>query len=116
LRIVGEERRLEWLDALARIRSARGLSDLRYQIDPQKPWKGDRPGTLLEVRSSAMKVEIALLHEGELLRFLDDLRSSGGAYYAVRRCSVHRSPGKEAQGLRAKCEIDLITMAEGKKA
>jgi len=118
LRIVGEERRLEWLDALARIRAARALHDLRYQIEPQRPSKAERAQAPLEVRSSTMKVEMALLHEGELLRFLDDLRGSGNAYYAIRRCSIHRltpiAGPAVAPSLRAKCEIDLVTMAPGK--
>ena len=118
LRILGEERRLEWLDALARIRRQRALLDLRYQIDPQKPMKREPAVGELQVRSSTMKVELALLHEGDLLHFLEDLRASGGAYYAVRRCSIHRSPfvaGKPAApSLRSTCEIDLITMAETK--
>jgi len=116
LRIVGEERRLEWVDALARIRSARGLSDLRYQIEPQKPWKSEREGAAVEVRSSTMKVELSLLHEGELLRFLDDLRGSGSAYYAIRRCSIDRATAfAGARALRGKCEIELLTIAEAKR-
>jgi len=119
LRIVGEERRLEWLDALARIRAARGLHDLRYQIEPQKPWKSEHAGAPVEIRSSAMKVELSLLHEGDLLRLLDDLRNSGNAYYAVRRCSIQRSAvlagAAVAPSLHARCEIDLITMLERKE-
>lgn len=107
--IVGEERRLEWLDALARIRAARGLRDLRYQIEPQTSWKSDRTDAKVEIRSSRMKVELALLHEGELLRFLEDLRASGSAYYAVRKCSMQR-----AAVLAGKCEIDAITLVERK--
>jgi hypothetical protein len=60
-------------------------------------------------------VELALPHEEDLLRFLDDLRSSGSAYPAVRRCSIHRSAPRQATSLRAKCEIELITIAERKK-
>ena len=41
--------------------------------------------------ASTMKVQIALLHEGDLLGFLHDLRESGNAYYAVRRCAIART-------------------------
>ena len=34
--VLGEERRLEWADAITRIRTSRELLDLRYRIDPQK--------------------------------------------------------------------------------
>jgi hypothetical protein len=64
-----------------------------------------------------MKVDLALLHEGDLLRFLNDLRESGNAYYAVRRCALSRTGAAPtgiglAPRLRADCEIDLITILD----
>ena len=67
--------------------------------------------------ASSMKVDLALLHEADLLRFLADLRESGNAYYAVRRCALSRT-GEAASGtnmvprLRADCDIDLITVID----
>jgi len=64
-----------------------------------------------------MRVQLALLHEGDLLRFLADLRESGNAYYAVRRCALTRT-GQAATGtsiaprLRAECDIELVTMID----
>ena len=119
LRILGEERRLEWVETLARIRTARELADVRYQVERQKVLKTlpGKPG--LELRSSTMKVELALVHEGDLLGFLEDLRASGNAYYSVRQCSITRSDETHpatpvAHRLRATCQIDLITLAEAK--
>jgi hypothetical protein len=118
LRIVGEERRLEWVEALARIRSGRELSELRYQVERQKVLKTLPGNPALDVRSSSMKVELALLHEGDLLGFLEDLRASGNAYYSVRQCSITRiadaAVAPLAPRLRAACQIDLITLAEAK--
>jgi hypothetical protein len=120
LRILGEERRLEWVEALARIRAEHELLDLRYQVERQKVLK-TLPGSPagLDLRSSSMTVELALLHEGDLLRFLGDLRASGNAYYAVRHCAITRvgpapSIASIAPRLRATCQIDLITLSEGK--
>ena len=119
LRILGEERRLEWVEALARIRIARELAELRYQVDRQKVLKTLPGKPSLELRSSALKVELALLHEGDLLGFLSDLRASGNAYYSVRQCSIARiadalQAATTAPRLRATCQIDLITLAEAK--
>jgi hypothetical protein len=64
-----------------------------------------------------MQVNMALLHEEDLLRFLSDLRASGNAYYSVKKCVVTRS-GQAATGttvtprLRADCSIDLITILD----
>lgn len=119
LRILGEEQRLEWVDALTRIRVARELPELRYQIERQKVLKSLPGNPVLELRSSTLKVELALLHEGDLLGFLEDLRASGHAYYSVRQCSIARSAdavpaATVAPRLRAACQVDLITLADGK--
>jgi hypothetical protein len=119
LRILGEERRLEWVEALERIRALRELAELRYQVERQKVLKTLPGRPVLELRSSALKVELALLHEGDLLGFLSDLRASGNAYYLVRQCSIAKTAdavpaASMAPRLRASCQIDLITLADAK--
>ena len=122
LHILGEERRLEWADAVARIRKERELLDLRYTVERQRLLTSvaAKPGNV-DFYASTMKVDLALLHEEDLLRFLADLRESGNAYYAVRKCGLQRT-GQAASGttmtprLRGDCEIDLITIVDpGKK-
>ncbi len=118
LHILGEEQRLEWADAMTRIRTTRELLDLRYLVDKQRllsTFAGKPAG--VELYASSMRVEIALLHEGDLLGFLRDLRDSGNAYYSVKRCAISRT-GTAPTGtsivprLRADCEIDLITIID----
>jgi hypothetical protein len=116
LGILGDERRLEWVETLARIRTTRGLAELRYQVERQKVLKTLPGNPMLELRSSTLRVELALLHEGDLLGFLADLRDSGNAYYSVRQCSVTRTAdavpaASVAPRLRATCQVDLITLA-----
>lgn len=118
LNILGSENRLEWAEAIARIKKERELLDLRYTIDRQKLLLS-APGKPANVDffSSTLRVSLALLHEEDLLRFLSDLRDSGNAYYSVRRCDVSRT-GQAVPGtsmtprLRAECEIDLITIQD----
>jgi hypothetical protein len=118
LHILGEERRLEWADAIARIRMQRDLLDLRYRVDRQRLLIS-LPGKPASVDffASTMRVDLAMLHEEDLLRFLADLRDSGNAYYSVRRCALGRT-GQAAGGttiaprLRADCDIDLITILD----
>jgi hypothetical protein len=118
LHILGEEQRLEWADAMTRIRNTRELLDLRYSVGRQQAI-ASIPGKPANVDfySSTMKVDIALLHEGDLLGFLRDLRESGNAFYSVRRCAITRT-GIAATGtsivprLRAECDIDLITIID----
>ena len=118
LNILGEERRLEWADTINRIRTERELLDLKYKVDRQKLLVSlpGKPGSV-DFFASPMQVQIALLHEGDLVRFLSDLRASGNAYYSVKHCDINRT-GQAATGtgltprLRADCDIDLITIQD----
>lgn len=120
LNIVGEERRLEWADAMSRIRTQRELLDLRYRVERQKLLVSlaGNPGNV-DFYASTMRVDLALLHEEDLFRFLGDLRNSGNAYYSVKRCAVTRTGQPATAGtimaprLRADCDIDLITLLDG---
>jgi hypothetical protein len=118
LNILGEERRLEWADAITRIRTERELLDLRYIVERQKLLSSapGKPGSV-DFYASTMKVDLALLHEEDLLRFLADLRQSGNAFYAVKKCALTRT-GQAVAGatmtprLRGECDIDLITVID----
>jgi hypothetical protein len=119
LRILGEERRLEWADAIARIRTQRELLDVSYRIEPQRllHTAQGKPAPV-DFLGSSMRVQISLLHEEDLLRFLADLRASGNAYYSVKRCVLTRMQQGSVSGtaiqprLRAECEIDLVTITD----
>ena len=116
--ILGEERRLEWADAMRRISVGRELLEPpAYTVGPRRTIAAQTKPANVEVFASTMKVGLALLHEGDLLGFLRDLRESGNAYYSIRRCMIART-GTTPTGasiiarLRADCEIDLITILD----
>ena len=120
LNIIGEERRLEWADAMTRIRKQRELLDVRYRVERQRLLLSTpgKPGNV-DFFASTMRVELALLHEEDLLRFLTDLRNSGNAFYSVRSCALTRSgpaagaaASAMASRLRGECSIDLITIVD----
>lgn len=116
--ILGTERRLEWADAMTRIRTDLELPDLRYRVERQRLLQTvpGRPAPV-DFYASTMSVDLALLHEGDLFGFLESLRASGNAYYSVRRCALTRAGPLAAAArltprLRAECEIDLITIID----
>lgn len=126
LHIIGKERRLDWADTIQRIRIQREMLDVRYRIEPQKVLLSipGKPGKV-DFNVSSMRLQLALLHEGDLLGFLDDLRNAGNAFVSVRQCLVSRSGSAALPAgaltltprLRAECQIDLITvMDSGAKA
>ncbi len=125
--LVGEERRLDWVDRINAIKAARKLPELKYTIAPQRiaEYPGFSGGGDVELLASAMRVDMGLLHEEDLFRFIGDLRSALSALVVVRTCNVERTPVGEAATartlaprLRAQCELDLVTIRDkrGKKA
>ena len=123
--IVGGEQRLEWVEHMRRIKVARKLYDLQYEIAPQHVLDpAILPGTSgdFEFLASTMRLQMQLLHEGDLLGFLGDLRGSGYAYLRPRSCVVERLARIESERvpepvgagpqLKADCVIDWITVRE----
>ena len=114
--VVGEEKRLDWVELLKTIRDKRRLIDLQYEISPQRPLDA-APSNGFVFHASAMKVQLKLLHEEDLTRLLDDLRQQASALTQVKSCNVSRMPhdvterGTRAQ-LQAECQIDWITLRE----
>jgi hypothetical protein len=122
---VTEEQRLDWIERIAQIKAARKLIDVQYELMPQKAVESallpeGAVGGGYEFMSSTMKLQMQLLHEGDLLGFLADLRSKVRALVVVRQCNVERiargtgtERGTQAQ-LKADCDIDWITLREKK--
>jgi hypothetical protein len=117
--IVGEQSRLDWIESIARIKNDRKLFEIRYNFEAQKPL--DYPGLVstgtTEFVVSRLKLDMLLLHEGDLLNFLADLQSGIKAYVSVRNCTVTRIERGAAPGattvqprLRAECQVDLVSV------
>ena len=75
----------------------------------------------MELLASKMTLDLALLHEEDLLRFLDDLRRAVSAYVLVRSCTIDRSLGVApdrgaAPRLRARCDVDFVTIRDKRLA
>jgi hypothetical protein len=119
--LIGDEQRQDWIEQLARIKGARKLFDVKYTIDPQRP--ADYPGIAgageVEFLVSPMKLDMTLLHEEDLFRFLEDLRGALGSHVVVRSCAMQRldlqdSKRAVAPRLRADCSLDLVTIRDRK--
>lgn len=112
--LVGEERRLEWLDAIRQTQEELKLPPLSYEIEPQQVVQLEAPLDLgeLQLRGSRMRLHMELLHELDLFNFFQSLRER--SYFAVQDCSIRRlgvvagTPG--ASTLGADCTLNWITL------
>ena len=119
--MVGEEKRLDWIDTVTAIKNERRLFEIRYSIEPQEElnYPGFAPGSGVRFVASRVKMNLQLLHEGDLLGFIDELSRRGKPYLSVRSCDMRResrgSGTTLAPRLRADCVFDLITISHDKK-
>lgn len=118
--LIGDERRLEWLDAIRQTQTQLKLPPLSYEIEPQQVVTLETPLDLGEyqLRGSRMHLHLELVHELDLFNFFQDLRER--SYVAVQDCSIKRlgvvagTPG--AATLGADCTLNWITLNTAPKA
>ena len=118
--VIGDEPRLDWVEALERINQTLKLPVLRYEIQPQTPvaMQGSRYNTkIIRVYRSSMSFDAGLLHEGDLLVLLNELRRQTRGRFEVRDCDVKfASPARAVvfdarqPNLVALCNVDWYTL------
>ncbi len=116
--LVGEERRLSWVESLQSTNRVLRLPTLTYNLLPQEDFK--RPDLQVKrdvvVKSSAMDLSIGMLHEGDLFALLEVLRQSIKSLFTVDSCSMTRSTGigrsldTKRPNLRTRCTIRWVTI------
>ena len=116
--VIGEERRLAWIESLRAVAARVGLPSLRYRIEPRTPYEA---GLGLEIGpfrsfSTVVRLEAGLLHEGDLERLFRDLAIRDAGLYRIERCEVRRAGPtfvmrSGAVNLTAECDLRWITLA-----
>lgn len=98
--IIGDDRRLDWMEALDKMRKqskASGLMDFNYSIAPQQLYAPFPPvdSGNFDLHSSGMSMQFNLLHEGQLLTVLDALRTNSKGWFMLDRCELERNSAHE---------------------
>jgi hypothetical protein len=116
---VGEERRIEWIEALRQIHAQHKLFSIDYSIGLQE---GYNPSFLpnlgnFKLKRSVMNLKLDMLHEGDLLALLDGLHEQTTPFI-VRECEIKRPVGAVVNAknivsnMQANCEIDWLTLRD----
>ena len=116
--VIGEERRLSWIESLENTNKVLRLPTLSYSLLPQE--KFIRPGLKVksgvELSGSAMELTMGLLHEEDILAVLEGLRLSIKNLFTVESCSLRRNSkvgvplNTKNTNLRSLCTIRWITI------
>ena len=112
----GPENRLRALDVIKAIQLKHRLLEVTYSFAPQQTVLLD-PALLappLELHSSRVELHLKLLHELDLVHFMQDLKEQG--FFTVRDCAL--APSSVAAGdvrsprMTADCTLYWLTVAE----
>lgn len=121
---VGEERRIEWVDELREQHNEHKLFGIKYGISQQEEYK---PTFIINLggfvlHRSIMKIDLDMLHEGDILQLTESLASKNVAPFILRDCEITRLnaagvlSNQLIANLHAKCELDWLTMHEPEAA
>ncbi len=114
--VVGEEQRIEWIESLRAANKQAGLFGVAYQIEARKPFALaglDNPAAPF-LRQTQMKLSFGLVHEGDLMRFLETLDAQKRGLFLIKRCAIGRQarndPGPRQPNLNVECDLAWLTI------
>ena len=116
---IGEERRIEWIENLRQIHETHKLFSIDYSIGLLENYKPSFMPNLgnFKLQRSTMKIDLDMLHEGDLIHLLRGLENQSSPYI-VRDCEISRPLGTVIDSknivanLKAVCEIDWLTLRD----
>ena len=113
---IGREPRLRWLDAVRREGERSGILDLYYRLGEQQEVATTTVEGNYRLYRSVMELQMALLHEGQLLDFLDGLQRAGTGLFQVENCKLQRLGDElhtDSANLSAQCRLLWYTTRPG---
>lgn len=117
---IGEERRIEWVEELRTQHKNHKLFGIQYSISQQAEYKPTFAPNLggFVLHRSIMKLDLDMLHEGDLLQLTESLNTKNYAPFLLRDCEVTRLNADAVisnqliPNMHARCELDWFTMRE----
>src|SRR5450830_1927266 len=111
---IGEEQRIAWIDHLRTIHDQNKLFKINYSIASQEDYQPTfalNAGTF-KLKRSVMKLDLAMLHEGDLLVLIEQLHAMEATPFILRDCEIIRFSrtisNSYIPNMQAQCELDWI--------
>ncbi len=92
------EQRLDWVEALAELKTRHRLVALEYEVQPQRALtlSGNTSLAAVEVLGSRIKFKVRTFHDGDLVAFLDEFQRMQRGFFPLDRCVIKRSAELDA--------------------
>ena len=112
--LFGDEKRLDWIETINRLRDRHRIFSIDYDISAQQRF----PTQAASVAAYASKIDLkfALLHEKDLLDFLADFKKDAPGLFMLDSCALKREAFGDANAkepnLVGNCTMQWITVKE----
>lgn len=119
LGFVGLESRLDWIETLRSSSKVLTLPRVSYVIQPQltvaAPVESILVGDNIQIHMSRLELEMNLVHEMDLLRFVDEIQQNAPGLMRVNRCALNWQPETDAPlraaaNILASCDIEIYSV------
>ncbi len=118
-KVIGGENRLDWIEGLEKLRQQHRVIDFKYSIAPQKslvPSPALDTGNF-DLSLSGVNLQLELLHDEQLIEFLEALRTDLKGWFIIEQCALERATSastdpnlKIGAQLKATCAGGWITL------
>ena len=114
--VFGQEQRLNWVEYVDDLAKVGRFQSLTYEIATQKPVSLGASGQAnsVDMLASRIQLKMGFVHEGDMVRTLDELHQSNTGLYRIDACSVARKDAaqepKVGENITADCRLQWITL------
>lgn len=119
LGFIGLESRLDWVETLRKTSVDLTLPHVSYAIEPQlqvvAPVESIMAGEDIQIHLSRLLLEAGLVHEFDLLRFVDELQRNAPGLIKIDRCDMTWQGDRSktlgvGANILAKCSIHIFSV------
>ena len=119
LGFVGQESRLDWIETLRQTTDDLTLPRLSYAIAPQldvvAPVQSILAGDDIAINVSRLDLEMALVHELDLVNFVDELQREAPGLIRIPSCGLvwQNEPGmpvRAVTNIQASCAVEIFSV------
>ncbi len=119
LGFVGQESRLDWIETLRHATDDLTLPRLSYAIAPQldvvAPVQSILAGEDIAINVSKLDLEMALVHELDLVRFIDELQQEAPGLIRIPECGLvwqnePDEPLRATTNIQASCAVEIFSV------
>ena len=115
--VIGDEKRLLWLQTLVQSGEKLRLSSMQYKIGTQEAFAPDFVNFRgnYEIRRSDMTIITQSSHEADILRVIDNLVGESSGLFQVSECEMERlqkeiNPHMDLPNVMAECRLRWFTV------